>query len=134
MPKTRAPLIAHLLGREKLLESVGFTRQQAEWIALVCLHSGIFTGDQAHAFLRLSQRTAQRFVHSLLEACISGRPVADAQTVDGRRIYRIFGKAIYRELGLATARYRREASIEVMRRRLLLLRAVRDRPLDCVGQ
>ena len=55
MPKTRKPLIAHLKGREKLLEPLGFTPQQAEWITLVCLHSGLFTRDQAGAFLRLSR-------------------------------------------------------------------------------
>ena len=118
----------HLKGREKLLRPLGFTPQQAEWIALVCLHSGLFTGDQAGAFLRLTRRTAQRFVQALLAARVSGRPVADAQTVDARRIYRIFGKAVYRELGLANVRHRREASIEVMRRRLLSLDFVLDHP------
>ena len=118
----------HLKGREKLLRPLGFTPQQAEWITLVCLHSGLFTGDQAGAFLRLTRRTAQRFVQALLAARVSGRPVADAQTVDARRIYRIFGKAVYRELGLDNVRHRREASIEVMRRRLLSLDFVLDHP------
>ena len=70
----------------------------------------------------------QRFVQALLAARVSGRPVADAQTVDARRIYRIFGKAIYRELGLDNVRHCREASIEVMRRRLLSLDFVLDHP------
>lgn len=48
--------------------------------------------------------------------------------MDARRIYRIFGKAIYRELGLDNVRHRREASIEVMRRRLLSLDFVVDHP------
>ena len=128
MLKTRGTMIAHLKGREKRLNPLGFTRKQAEWITLVCLHSGLFTRDQAGAFLRLTRRTAQRFVQALLQARISGRPVADAQTVDARRIYRIFGKAIYRELGLANVRHRRETSIEVMRRRLLSLDFVVDHP------
>ncbi len=128
MPETRGTLIAHLQGREKLLETVGFTPRQAEWITLVCLHSGLFTRDQVEAFLRLTRRTAQRFVQALLAARVSGRPIADAQTVDARRIYRIFGKAIYRELGLANVRHRPEASIEVMRRRLLSLDFVLDHP------
>ena len=128
MPETRGTLIAHLQGREKLLETVGFTPRQAEWITLVCLHSGLFTRDQVEAFLRLTRRTAQRFVQALLAARVSGRPVADAHTVDARRIYRIFGKAIYRELGLDNVRHRREASIEVVRRRLLSLDFVLDHP------
>ena len=118
----------HLQGRERLLEPLGFTGRQAEWITLVCLHSGLFTRDQAGAFLRSPRGTARDFVYALLEARISGRPVADAQTVDGRWIYRIFGKAIYRELGLTNVRHRREASIEVMRRRLLSLDFVLDHP------
>ena len=118
----------HLKGRETLLRPLGFAPQQAEWITLVCLHSGLFTRDQVEAFLRLTRRTAQRFVQALLAARVSGRPVADAQTVDARRIYRIFGKAIYSELGLDNVRHRREASIEVMRRRLLSLDYVLDHP------
>ena len=126
MPKTRETMIAHLKGREKLLRPLGFTGLQAEWITLVCLHSGLFTRDQAGAFLRLAPRTARDFVHALLETRISGRLVADAQTVDGRWIYRIFSKTIYRELGITNVRHRREASIEVMRRRLLSLDFVLD--------
>ena len=118
----------HLQGREKLLEPLGFTGRQAEWITLVCLHSGLFTRDQAGAFLRSPRGTARDFVRALLEARVSGRPVADAKIVDGRWIYRIFGKAIYRELGLTNVRHRREASIEVMRRRLLSLDFVLDHP------
>ena len=76
----------------------------------------------------MAPRTARDFVHALLEARVSGRPVADAQTVDGRWIYRIFGKAIYRELSLANVRHRRKASIEVLRRRLLSLDFVLDHP------
>ena len=65
----------HLQGREKLLAPLGFTGLEAEWITLVCLHSGLFTSDQADVFLRLTRRTAQRFVQALLEARISGRPI-----------------------------------------------------------
>ena len=118
----------HLQGREKLLEPLGFTGRQAEWITLVCLHSGLFTRDQAGAFLRLTQRTARNFVRALLEARLSGRAVANAQTVDDRRIYRIFSKTIYRELGITNVRHRRESSIEVTRRRLLSLDFVLDHP------
>ena len=57
-PRPGGPLIAHLKGRETLLRPLGFTPQQAEWITLVCLHSGLFTRDQVEAFLRLTRRTA----------------------------------------------------------------------------
>ena len=33
-------MIAHLRGRDRKLEPLGCSGQHAEWIALVCLHSG----------------------------------------------------------------------------------------------
>ena len=39
-------MIEHLRGRERKLEPLGWTGQEAEWIALVCLHSGVFTRAQ----------------------------------------------------------------------------------------
>ena len=47
---------------------------------------------------------------------------------DGRRICRIFGKQIYRELEIPHTRHRRETSLEVTRRRLLSLDFVLDHP------
>ena len=46
-----AQVIAHLRGREAALEPFGWTGRQAEWIALACLHSGVFTRTQATRFL-----------------------------------------------------------------------------------
>ena len=39
----RGAMTAHLRGRESALEPFGWTGRQAEWIALACLHSGVFT-------------------------------------------------------------------------------------------
>ena len=39
-------MIEHLQGREKALEPLGWTGREAEWVALVCLHSGVFTRAQ----------------------------------------------------------------------------------------
>ena len=39
-------MIEHLKGRERALASLGWTGREAEWIALVCLHSGVFTRPQ----------------------------------------------------------------------------------------
>ena len=36
-------MIEHLRGRDRKLELLGWTGREAEWIALVCLHSGVFT-------------------------------------------------------------------------------------------
>ena len=40
-------MIEHLRGRDRKLEPLGWTGRKAEWIALVCLHSGVFTRAQA---------------------------------------------------------------------------------------
>ena len=118
----------HLKGREKRLEPLGFTGHEAEWITLVCLHSGLFTRDQVEFFLGSSRTTSWRFTQQLLDARVSSRPLVNEQVTDRRLTYRIYGKAIYRELGLTNVRHRREASIEVIRRRLLSLDFVLDHP------
>ena len=127
MPKTGEPLIAHLQGREKLLETVGFTRQQAEWITLVCLHSGLFTRDQFAFYLQGANRFyIRRCDKALLDCRVSSRPFADERVTDGRLICRIFGKQMYRVLEIPHVRHRRETSLEVTRLRLLSLDFVLD--------
>ena len=121
-------MIAHLQGREKQLETVGFTPRQAEWIALVCLHSGLFTRDQVEAFLRSSQPTASRFVQRLLDARLSGRPIVRDLNKGGRHVCHLFARQIYRLLEIPYLRHRRETPPEVTRRRLLSLDAVLDHP------
>ena len=59
-------MIAHLRGREAALEPFGWTGRQAEWIALVCLHSGVFTRTQATRFLDTHHERARRLVHALI--------------------------------------------------------------------
>ena len=127
MPKTRGTMIAHLKGREKQLETVGFPRQQAEWITLVCLHSGLFTRDQLAHYLQGANRFyVRRCVKALLDCRVSGQPFADERVTDGRLICRIFGKQISEVLEIPHLRHRREASLEVTRRRLLSLDFVLD--------
>ena len=56
-------MIEHLRGRDRKLEPLGWTGQDAEWIALVCLHSGVFTRAQfCHYFDTTSgsERSASR--------------------------------------------------------------------------
>ena len=60
-------MIEHLQGRERALEVLGCTGRQAEWIALVCLHSGIFTRAQFCFHLKTSRMTALRFVRRLVD-------------------------------------------------------------------
>ena len=44
-------MIAHLRDRADALVRVGWTRREAEWLALVCLHSGVFLCSQYLAFI-----------------------------------------------------------------------------------
>ena len=109
-------MIAHLRGREAALEPFGWTGRQAEWIALACLHSGVFTRAQLSAYLRIDRWQALRFVRAMSE-----RRLAADETLEGRKVCRICGRGIYRALGAEDIRHRRIASEEVLLRRLLSL-------------
>ena len=107
---------ASFAGRERALEPFGWTGRQAEWIALVCLHSGVFTRAQLSAYLRIDRWQALRFVRAMSE-----RRLAADETLEGRKVCRICGRGIYRALGAEDLRHRRSASDEVLMRRLLSL-------------
>ena len=109
-------MIAHLKGRDKALEAFGWTGREAEWIALVCLHSGVFTRDQVSDWLRIDRFKALRFVRD-----ITGRRLAAEDRLAGRKVCRIFARPVYRALGAEDIRHRRIASAEVLMRRLLSL-------------
>ena len=121
-------MIEHLRGRERKLEPLGWTGQEAEWIALVCLHSGVFTRAQfCHYFDDAHRWKAGRFVRTLVDrraAVESKWPLLNG----GARTYRISSKAIYRALGVEDIRHRREASKPVVMRRLLSLDFVLEHP------
>ena len=116
-------MIAHLQGREQALEPFGWTGRQAEWIALACLHSGVFTRAQLSAYLRIDRWQALRFVRAMSE-----RRLAADETLEGRKVCRICGRGIYRALGAEDIRHRRTASDEVLLRRLLSLDYVLEHP------
>ena len=120
-------MIAHLQEREKALESSGWTGRRAEWIALACLHSGVFTRAQWTRLLDCHTETVRRAVHALI-----AQGVAVEENVSGisgiSRVCRIFGRGIYRALGAEDIRHRRIASTEVLMRRLLSLDYVLEHP------
>ena len=107
-------MIEHLRGRDRKLEPLGWTGQDAEWIALVCLHSGVFT-------------RALRFVKTLIER----REAIETDLIafnGGGKTCRISSKAIYRALGVENIRHRRDASKPLVMRRLLSLDFVLEHP------
>ena len=110
----------HLKGREKALEAFGWTGKQAEWIALVCLHSGVFTRAQCARFMDAHPEQVRRCVHALIAERIASEETEPGITGIGR-VCRIFSRPVYRALGAEHIRHRRGASTEVLVRRLLSL-------------
>ena len=120
-------MIEHLRGREQALASLGWTGREAEWIALVCLHSGVFTRAQFCCYFNTKRMTALRFVKALVErktAVESEWPLVNG----GGKTCRISGKAVYRALGVENIRHRRKANRSVVMRRLLSLDFVLEHP------
>ena len=76
-------MIEHLRGRDRKLEPLGWTGQDAEWIALVCLHSGIFTRGQFCDYFEYGvAQQALRFV------IVIGRPPSGGRE---RKLYVLRG-------------------------------------------
>ena len=102
-------MIEHLRGRDRKLEPLGWTGQHAEWITLVCLHSGVFTRAQFCHYFNAQRMTASRFVNALVDRRIAVEgewPLFNG----GGKTCRISSKAIYRALGVENIRHRRRAS------------------------
>ena len=124
-------MIEHLHDREKALEPFGWKGREAEWVALVCLHSGVFTRAQFCFFFDNARRKrAWRFVHTLVER---GLGVEDERAIfpGGAKAVRISNKEIYRKLGIENIRHRRQADDSSMLRRLLSLDYVLQYPELC---
>ena len=120
-------MIEHLRGRDRKLEPLGWTGQDAEWIALVCLHSGVFTRAQFCHYFGVWRSGAQRFVQTLLDR----RAAVETDVIafnGGGKTCRISSNAIYRALGVENIRHRRKASKPVVMRRLLSLDFVLEHP------
>ena len=111
------------------LEPFGWKGREAEWVALVCLHSGVFTRAQFRHFFNSgdNRQRAARFVRDLVGRELG---VVDERAIfpGGAKAVRISNKEIYRKLGIENVRHRREADDAVMLRRLLSLDYVLEHP------
>ena len=122
-------MIEHLRGRDRKLEPLGWTGQDAEWIALVCLHSGIFTRSQFCHYFGVHGETV-----ALSASCrhwwSAGKAVEGEWPLlnGGGKTCRISSKPIYRALGVEDIRHRKKASNPVVMRRLLSLDFVLEHP------
>ena len=94
----------------------GWTRREAEWLALVCLYSGVFLRSQYLAFAEAIRRSPTAFIRRC-------RKYAVEQPWNGSRLRlcRIAARQLYRVLGAEHVRHRRPAAPEVVLRRLLSL-------------
>ena len=120
-------MIEHLRGRERALEPFGWTGREAEWIALVCFHSGVFTRAQFCHYFGAARNTAARFVKAL----VTRREAVESDHVTfngGGRTCRISSKGLYRSLGVENIRHRRKAKRSIVMRRLLSLDFVLEHP------
>ena len=126
---SRATALAHLGGREKALEAFGWTGRRAEWIALACLHGGVFTRAQLTSFLGCHPEKVRRAVHALVAQGLAVEE-APADGIRGiGRVCRIRAREIYRALGAGEFfRRRRITSRDVLMRRLLSLDYVLEHP------
>ena len=85
-------MLAHLEDRAAALVARGWTRREAEWLALVCLHSGVFLRSQYLAFIG---RTNPALAHRFIRRC---REYAVEQPWNGSRlrVCRIAARRLYR--------------------------------------
>ena len=120
-------MIEHLKGREDALAALGWTGREAEWIALVCLHSGVFTRAQFCRYFDAGRKRAYRFVKTLVDRR-AGVEIEDAVFNGGGKTCRISSKPIYRAMEIENIRHRRKATVSVLRRRLLSLDFVLEHP------
>ena len=120
-------MIAHLAGRETALKPFGWTGRKAEWIALACLHSGMFIRTQATRFLDTHHERARRMVRALIAQGLAGENNVPGIRAIGR-VCRIFSRRLYHALGAEDIRHRRIASPTVLMRRLLSLDYVLEHP------
>ena len=119
--------LPHLGGRETALEALGWTGADAEWLAVVCLHSGIFTRAQYSHHLDVGRTVAHRFARRLVE-----EGIAAEHPLPGRRspvrLCHVFARGLYWALGVENIRHRRLGTEGVVFRRLLSLDFVMERP------
>ena len=103
--------------RVAALEPLGWSGRDAEWVALVCLHSGVFLRGQYLAFIG---QTNPVHGNRLLKR-LAGAAVEEVWNGSGLRLCRIAARPLYGALGAEHVRHWRGAQRGVLRRRLLSL-------------
>ncbi len=123
------PPIPHLAGREAALEPLGWSGRDAAWIALVCLHSGVFLRSQFAAHHACTTKSAHRLLGRLLSARAARQyPLSPDQGAASEHLCHVTARPLYRALGIEHVRHRRHGSAGVLFRRLLSLDYVIEHP------
>ena len=119
------PLLAQ---RAAALEPLGWRGRDAEWLTLVCLHSGVFTRAQYSYRFDVERYAAHRFVNRLVSAGLARERPHHPDLPTTTRLCHVSGRGLYRALGVEHIRHRRFGSDAVVFRRLLSLDYVLERP------
>ena len=110
----------HLVHRTAAVQGLGWSPDDAHWLALVCLHSGVFTRLQYRDWHHRDKYAARRFVQRLTAAGVAREhPLPGRRTP--QRFCHVFGRTLYRALGVENAHQRRLGSPALLWRRLLAL-------------
>ena len=130
--ETPSPVtVPTLQDRARCLGPLGWSGREAEWIALVALHTGVFTRSQYGAYVNAgdNRKPAAALVRALLDKRLA---IEDERAIfpGGARAVLLTGKAPYRALGIPDVRHRRgkDATTHVLMRRLLSLDYLIERP------
>ena len=117
-------MIPHLKDRRRRSKQLGWRGPDTEWLALVCLQSGVFLGEQHLAFLgSVHREPATSFRERYRPWCgaRAERPAAMERAWQGStHLCIVAPRSLYRALGAEHLRHRREASPAVVRRPLSL--------------
>ena len=110
------------------MEAFGWTGRRAEWIALACLHGGVFTRLQWTSFLGCHPEKVRRAVLALVAQGLAVEEAPAGIPAIGR-VCRIQSLRVFRALGAEEFhRRRRITSRDVLLRRLVALDYVLERP------
>ena len=116
--------------RAARIAALGWPEGEADWIALVALHTGVFLRSQwCHFFHDDHRMPATRFVRQLIEKK-QAREDKRAIFPGGARAVLVTSKTFYRVLDIPNVRHRRgqDANDAVLMRRLLSLDYLIERP------
>ena len=114
-------VIAHLQGREKAIQELGFKATDAEWIALVALHSGVFLRAHYGRFRGEGGKAVRKQAERLTAELLRRGLAADSEVPGLGRVCRLKSRTVYRALGAEHIRHRRDAARSALLRRLLSL-------------